>query len=131
MNFRIGPVGLLCAYSALIRGATRVYSVDHVPARLAKAKSIGAIPINFAEEDPVAQIMKLEPNGVDRACDLVGFECVNAKGENVENLVINWAIQVTRLYGGIGLIGEYPEADAGKSFHVFFSIRKLTQLDRR
>lgn len=69
-----------------------MYSVYHVPARLAKAKSIGAIPINFADRDPVLQIMKLEPNRVDRSCYLVGFECANAKGEKVENLVINWVI---------------------------------------
>lgn len=75
-----GPVGLLYAYSAFLRGATRVYSVDHVPARLAKPKSIDAIPTDFSASDPVAQILKLEPNGVDRSCDCVGFECVDATG---------------------------------------------------
>ncbi|CZR60736.1 related to formaldehyde dehydrogenase [Phialocephala subalpina] len=109
--FGAGPVGLLCAYSALLRGATRVYSVDHIPARLAKAKSIGAIPIDFSTSDPVAQIMKLEPNGVDRACDCVGFECVDATGKNVEHLVVNWAVNVTRVGGGIGLIGVYLLGD--------------------
>lgn len=110
-----GPVGLLCAYSALLRGATRVYSVDRVPLRLAKAQSIGAIPIDFSKGDPVAQIMRLEPNGVDRSCDCVGFECVDATGKNVENLVINWAINVTRAFGGIGVIGVYTVADLRKS----------------
>jgi threonine dehydrogenase-like Zn-dependent dehydrogenase len=52
-----GPVGLLCAYSAFLRGASKVYSVDRVPQRLAKAKSIGAIPIDFSKGDPVTQIM--------------------------------------------------------------------------
>ena len=33
-----GPVGLLCTYSAKLRGASKVYSIDHVPARLAKVK---------------------------------------------------------------------------------------------
>jgi threonine dehydrogenase-like Zn-dependent dehydrogenase len=111
----IGPVGLLCAYSAKLRGAIRVYSVDHVPERLARAKSIGAIPINFAHGDPVEQILKLEPNGVDRSCDCCGFECITAEGENVENLIITQAIDVTRFGGGIGLIGVYTSNDLGMS----------------
>ncbi|EHL02038.1 putative S-(hydroxymethyl)glutathione dehydrogenase [Glarea lozoyensis 74030] len=109
--FGAGPVGLLCAYSAFLRGAVRVYSVDNVPERLAKAKSIGAIPINFSHGPADEQILKLEPQGVDRCCDCVGFECLNEKGENVENTVINWAVNVTRLYGGIGQIGVYVPKD--------------------
>lgn len=72
---------MLCAYSALLRGAIRAYIVDHVPERFAKAKSIGAIPINFMKEDPVATIMKIEPNGVERSCDCVGLECVDTMGK--------------------------------------------------
>lgn len=37
-------MGLLCAYSAILHGASAVYSVDHVHTRLEKAKSIGATP---------------------------------------------------------------------------------------
>lgn len=110
---------MLTAYSALFRGANRVYSVDRVPQRLAKAKSIGAIPIDFSKGDPVAQILKLEPNGVDRSCDCVGYECVNAEGVNVENTVITQAINVTRTNGGIGLIGVYSPVDAGMSSASF------------
>ena len=112
-------MGLLCAYSAKLRGAVRVYSVDHVPERLARAKSIGAIPINFAHGDPVAQILKFEPNGVDRTCDCVGFECINADGDNVENLLITQAINVTRSGGGIGLIGVYTTTDIGKLYPLW------------
>ncbi|KZL80618.1 alcohol dehydrogenase -like domain-containing protein, partial [Colletotrichum incanum] len=52
--FGAGPVGLLSAYSAILRGASKVYVVDHVEERLELAASIGAIPINFAKSDPVA-----------------------------------------------------------------------------
>jgi threonine dehydrogenase-like Zn-dependent dehydrogenase len=113
-------VGLLCAYSAFLRGASKVYSVDRIPQRLAKAKSIGAIPIDFSKGDPVEQIMKHEPNGVDRACDCIGFECVNAKGVSVENTVITQAINVVRTGGGIGVIGVYIPSDPRKLFmHCF------------
>ncbi|KAH8592309.1 putative S-glutathione dehydrogenase [Bisporella sp. PMI_857] len=111
--FGAGPVGLMAAYLALFRGASRVYSVDMVPQRLAKAKEIGAIPIDFTDGDPVAQILKHEPEGVDRSCDCVGNECVNAEGVNVGNTVIVQAINVTRQGGGIGVIGAYLPVDAG------------------
>ncbi|PMD58295.1 putative S-glutathione dehydrogenase, partial [Hyaloscypha bicolor E] len=111
--FGAGPVGLLCAYSAFLRGASKVYSVDRVPQRLAKAKNIGAIPIDFSKGDPVAQIMKYEPEGVDRACDCIGYECVNAEGVNEGNLVLTQAINVVRAGGGIGVIGVYIPEDAG------------------
>lgn len=118
-NSAIGPVGLLCAYSALkFRGAIRVYSVDNVPERLEMAKSIGAIPINFSDGDPVAQIKKYEPNGVDRSCDCVGFECVNAKGENIENLVLTQMVDVTRTGGGLGILGVYFGGDLSERTYL-------------
>ncbi|PYI01807.1 alcohol dehydrogenase GroES domain-containing protein [Aspergillus sclerotiicarbonarius CBS 121057] len=89
--FGAGPVGLLCAYSALLRGATKVYSVDYVSARLEKAASIGAIPIDFTKKDPVKQIMTHEPRGL----------------EPQENIVLNNCIRVTEATGGIGVIGIY------------------------
>lgn len=79
--FGAGPVGLLCAYSAILRGASKVYSVDYVQSRLEKAASIGAIPINFTESDPVEHILEHEPRGVRRSCDCVGFESLNNKLE--------------------------------------------------
>lgn len=109
--FGAGPVGLLCAYTALFRGASRVYFVDHVPVRLAKAKEIGAIPIDLTEGSPAQQILKLEPNGVDRSCDCCGYECVNEKLEPQENYIINNAVTVTTRGGGIGIIGIYVAQD--------------------
>jgi threonine dehydrogenase-like Zn-dependent dehydrogenase len=38
-----GPVGLMAAYSAVLRGASRVYLVDQVKERLDQAKSIGSV----------------------------------------------------------------------------------------
>jgi glutathione-independent formaldehyde dehydrogenase len=57
--FGAGAVGLLAAYSALLRGAGEVYVVDHVPERLDKAGELGATPIDFTEADPVEQIRQL------------------------------------------------------------------------
>lgn len=61
-----GPVGLMAAYSALLRGAKKVFVVDCVPERLEKAREIGAIPVNFAEGDPVEQL-KYQTEGIGTA----------------------------------------------------------------
>ncbi|KAF2183190.1 hypothetical protein K469DRAFT_711161 [Zopfia rhizophila CBS 207.26] len=71
------------------------------------AASIGAIPINFVDSDPVEQILAQEPSGVTRAVDCVGFEAVNANLERQENIVINNMISVLAMGGGIGGIGIY------------------------
>ena len=118
-------MGLLYAYSAFLRGASKVYSIDRVPQRLEKAKSIGAIPIDFSKGDPVAQIMKHEPEGVDRACDCIGFKCVDAKGVSVENLVLTQAINVVRTGGGIGvLLFTYPRIRVSRSYTVFLNLAR-------
>ncbi|KAL1862353.1 hypothetical protein Plec18170_001179 [Paecilomyces lecythidis] len=105
--FGAGAVGLLAVHSAIIQGARVVYCVDHVEDRLEKAKSIGAIPINFTKTDPVAEIMKRERLGTDRSLDCVGFECLNAKLEDAPGEVISQCIAVTSPAGGIGLLGVY------------------------
>lgn len=57
--FGAGTIGLLAAYSALLRGADEVYVVDRVPERLDKAGELGATPVNFEDGDPVGQIREL------------------------------------------------------------------------
>jgi threonine dehydrogenase-like Zn-dependent dehydrogenase len=114
--FGAGPVGLLCAYSAFLRGASKVYVVDHVQERLNKAKAIGAIPINFTQGNAAAQILKRDPDGVNRSCDCCGYECLNEKLEPQQNAILNDAVRVTSFGGGIGVVGAYfaQEKSAGR-----------------
>lgn len=107
--FGAGPVGLLCAYSAILRGASKVYSIDHIRERLDKAASIGAIPINFTSKEGKAsdQILRREPLGVERTVDCIGQECLNHRRKSQQNYVIQEAIRVTKYNGGIGLLGFY------------------------
>ncbi|PYH96617.1 alcohol dehydrogenase [Aspergillus ellipticus CBS 707.79] len=105
--FGAGPMGLLAAYSALLRGAQRVYSVDQVPDRLNLTASIGAIPISFNASDPVEQILALEPSGVTRALDCVGFESVNATGQRDDGLIPRSLVDVAANQGGIAIAGVY------------------------
>src|SRR5687767_10246494 len=99
----------MAAYSAIIRGASLVYVVDHVPSRLAKAAGIGAVPINFTRGGSASQqILRLRPNGVKRAIDAVGMGAMNDELEPQEDYVIQEALRVTRGQGGIGIAGSYP-----------------------
>ncbi|KAK0368790.1 alcohol dehydrogenase GroES-like domain-containing protein [Colletotrichum limetticola] len=110
--FGAGPVGLLSAYSAILRGASKVYVVDHVEERLGLAASIGAIPINFAHKDPVAQILAREPRGVMRTVDCVGMEALNPGLEMDESIVLQQMIDVAHFGGGIGQLGVYQSQES-------------------
>src|SRR5579871_1183638 len=57
--FGAGPVGLMATISAFLMGAAQVFVVDRVPERLAKARELGATPIDFTRSDPVEQIMQM------------------------------------------------------------------------
>lgn len=114
--FGAGPVGLLCAYSAIIRGASLVYVIDHIPQRLAKASGIGAVPINFTKGGSASeQILALRPGGVNRSVDCCGQECVNEELKPQQDFIIREAIAVTSVGGGIGIPGVYwaQEKSAG------------------
>lgn len=104
--FGAGPVGLLSAHSAMIRGASKVYVVDYLQSRLDLAASIGAVPINFVDTDPVEEILRYEPNGgVHRSVDCVGAEAFNNNLEIDQNIIISQMIAVTKASGGIGQVG--------------------------
>lgn len=65
------------------------------------------LSIDFSKNDPISQILSLDPHRVDRSCDCAGFESVNAEGKNVGNPVYTQAINITRVGGGIGLVGRF------------------------
>jgi S-(hydroxymethyl)glutathione dehydrogenase/alcohol dehydrogenase len=74
--FGSGPVGYFAVMSSFLRGAARVFAIDHWPSRLNKTKDLGADVINFDNEDPVERIRK-ETNGKGVICiDAVGYEAV-------------------------------------------------------
>lgn len=127
-----GPVGLMAAYSAVLRGASRVYVVDRVKERLDAAAKIGAIPVSFEESEPVEKIIELNGGEVDRSVDAVGYQAVSKGGSTeVPNIVLENMIKVTRACGGLGIPGLYvptdpgaPDAAAGKGM-VSLSFGKL------
>lgn len=109
-----GPVGLMAAYSAVLRGASRVYVVDRVKERLDAAAGMGAVPVSFEESDPVRRIVELNGGMVDRSVDAVGYQAVGRGGSaEVPNAVLENMIQVTRACGGLGIPGLYVPTDPG------------------
>ncbi len=118
--FGAGPVGLMAAYSSVIRGAAEVYAIDHVQERLDKAAEIGAIPINFDEGNPVDQIKDIRGDGVDKGIDAVGYQAAAAgssaaggEQEEVPNIVLNQIIDVVNPTGALGIPGLYVPTDPG------------------
>ena len=130
--FGAGPVGLMAAYSAQLRGASRVYVVDRVPERLQSAEKIDCIPIDFSKGDAVDQIIEHNGGMVDRAVDAVGYQAVGSDPKKEEpNIVLENLIRVTRACGGLGIPGLYvptdpgaPDSAAGKG-QVLLSFGKL------
>lgn len=126
-----GPVGLLSSYSAMLKGASEVYSIDRVPARLEKAEQIGAIPIDFSQNDPVERIFDMRRNnmalrgallpgeeklqGVQCGIDAVGYEAFDEENPSQQqpNQVLDDLINVVNATGSIGSIGEYVSQDPG------------------
>ena len=119
--FGAGPVGLMAAYSCLLRGAAEVYVVDHVQERLDKAESIGATPINYDDADPVAQIKDMRGGeGTDKGIDAVGYQATKAgssasggEQDEVPNIVLNQLIDTVSPTGALGIPGLYVPSDPG------------------
>jgi glutathione-independent formaldehyde dehydrogenase len=107
-----GPVGLMAAHSALIKGASAVYVVDRHPDRLRLAQKIGAIPVNDAKVDPVEHIKELtKGEGTDRGAECVGYQCHDPAGHEVPNATMNALVEIVRPTGGIGVVGVFTPED--------------------
>jgi glutathione-independent formaldehyde dehydrogenase len=129
--FGAGPVGLLTAYCALLKGASEVYVVDNVAERLDKAEELGAVPVDFSDGDPVEQIFELRKKnrgiqqsmrpgeekmkGVDCAIDAVGYQARNDDNPEQEKAtqVLENCLKVVNATGHVGLIGVYIAPDPG------------------
>jgi threonine dehydrogenase-like Zn-dependent dehydrogenase len=79
--FGCGPVGLFAVASAKLMGAGRVFAVDTLADRLAKARELGAETIDFNAESPVRRLKDLTNGvGVLRAIDAVGVDAYRPEG---------------------------------------------------
>jgi glutathione-independent formaldehyde dehydrogenase len=132
--FGAGAIGLLAAYSALrLRGASAVYVVDDIPARLEKAGEIGAVPIDFRRGDPVEQILEQRGrahgaggatwrgaeamHGVDCGLDAIGFQAraFADPGREDPQAVIHALTRLVNPTGRLGIAGVFLPHDARPS----------------
>jgi glutathione-independent formaldehyde dehydrogenase len=112
--FGAGPVGLMAAYSAVIKGASKVFVVDKVASRLELAEQIGAIPIDFSAGDPVEQISdQTDGVGADKGVDAVGYQATANDGEEQPAVVLNQLVDAVRHTGRLGIVGLYLPKDPG------------------
>ena len=107
-----GPVGLMAAYSANLKGASKVMVVDVHKDRLKLAEEIGAIAIDDTEGGGVDRILALtNGKGADRGCECVGYQCCNMHREEVPSLTMNNLVKTVKATGGIGVVGVFLPQD--------------------
>ncbi|MGO8885925.1 MAG: alcohol dehydrogenase catalytic domain-containing protein [Streptosporangiaceae bacterium] len=116
--FGAGAVGLLAAYSAVLKGASEIYVVDRVPERLERAGELGAVPVDFSAGDPVEQIRELRsraglPLGEE---NMSGFQAADRDSPDTErpDQVISDLARLVNPTGRIGIAGVYPAPRAGR-----------------
>lgn len=109
-----GPVGLMAAHSAAIKGASQIMVVDTHKDRLALAEKAGAIAIDDSDGTCVDQILELtKGRGADRGCECVGYQCCDHHRREVPNLTMNNLVKTVRATGGIGVVGVFIAEDPG------------------
>ncbi|MEU4219642.1 glutathione-independent formaldehyde dehydrogenase [Actinoplanes sp. NPDC026623] len=112
--FGAGPVGLMAAHSAMIRGASQVFVVDKERDRLDLAGKIGATPVDFSAGDPAEQILDATGGrGADCGVEAVGYQAHDPSGQEHPELVLDNLVKVVRSTGGIGVVGVYLPQDPG------------------
>lgn len=107
-----GPVGLMAAHSASIKGASKIMVVDNQPDRLKLAEEFGAIAIDFSKAPAVDQILELtDGKGADRGCECVGYQCCNKHGVEQSNITMNELVMAVKATGSIGVVGVFVPKD--------------------
>ena len=107
-----GPVGLMAALSADLRGASKIMVVDRQQDRLALAEKIGAIGIDDTAGDPVQQVLDLtRGEGADRGVEAVGWQAHDPQGHEVPAWTMNNLVASVRATGSIGVVGVFPPQD--------------------
>jgi threonine dehydrogenase-like Zn-dependent dehydrogenase len=118
-----GPVGQFAIASAFMLGAARVIAIDRFQERLDMARSLGAITVDYSEED-VSVLVALKDltggMGPDSCIDAVGLEAHSTELQGIYDVVktavlletdrpavLRQAIQAVRKGGTVSIPGVY------------------------
>ena len=134
--FGVGGLGMSAVQLARAFGALDVFAVDINADKLKVAEGFGAIPIDAAETDPVAEIKRLtKGRGVDVALELIGLP-----------LTCRQAVESLAVFGRavmVGLTDKAVEVDTyrelicreaelvGSADHLAHELLTLIELVRR
>src|SRR6201990_1444164 len=118
-----GPVGQFSIASAFMLGAARVIAIDRLPERLELARSIGAITVDYSEEDvSILTALRDLTGGIgpDACIDAVGLEAHSTELQGIYDVVktallletdrssvLRQAIQAVRKGGTLSIPGVY------------------------
>jgi glutathione-independent formaldehyde dehydrogenase len=112
--FGAGPVGLMAAYSSMLKGASKVMVVDRHPDRLALAEQIGCIAIDDSKGSPSEQVKALtKGQGADRGCECVGYQAHDPQGHEHPNMTMDELIDSVRPTARLGVVGVFVPEDPG------------------
>jgi len=134
--FGVGGLGMSAVQLARAFGALDVYAVDINPHKLEMAERFGAVPVNAAGMDPVAEIKRLTGGkGVDVALELVGLPLTMKQA--VDSLAVfgrAMAVGVTDQTFELGSYTDliHKEAEViGSADHLAQELPTLLELARR
>ncbi|MFG2342018.1 zinc-binding dehydrogenase [Streptomyces yangpuensis] len=113
--FGAGPVGLMAAHSAMLRGAAQVFVVDKEADRLALAETMGATGVDFSRTGPSEEISAATGgSGVDCGIEAVGYQAHDAAGQEHPEMVLDRLVDVVRSTGRVGVVGVSLPEDPGR-----------------
>ncbi|WP_077210382.1 2,3-butanediol dehydrogenase [Bacillus dakarensis] len=97
--FGSGPIGLLTIMAAKAAGATNIIALDISETRLDKASQLGATHIiNSSKVNPVEEIKRICPNGVDIAFEVAGVESTFKQA--IEATKIRGLVMIVSIFSG-------------------------------
>jgi propanol-preferring alcohol dehydrogenase len=134
--FGVGGLGVSAVQLARALGARQVFAVDIQSNKLGLAGSLGAIPVNATQTDPVAEIRRLTGGrGVDVAVELIGlprtmsqaFQSLAIQGRAAIAGLTDRSLEIAPYQG---LINKEAEI-IGVSDHLAQEIPELIELVQR
>lgn len=114
----LGPIGLMTAWWAKYRGASRVIGIECVKERLeiAQKTPLAIETIDFSQKNVLETLESIVPGGVDVAIECAGFRYSKAAGHVIQRAlkletdtpeIIVECVTALRKFGRLSIISDY------------------------